>query len=91
MKAAEFLDIEVQQVAGERVFVAADGRRRVEGTETSKALAAEVPPDDIGSTLRRQLGILMDIHSVLLVGNFVLDTLSFLGRNQVNNLLKDHG
>ena len=30
-KPAEFLDIEVQQVAGMRMFVAANGRRRVEG------------------------------------------------------------
>ena len=31
----------------------------------------------------------MDVHSVLLPGNFVLGTLSFLGRDRVNNLLKD--
>ena len=50
----------------------------------------EDPPYDSGSTLRRQLGILMDVHSVLLPGNSVLGTLSFLGRDRVNNLLKDH-
>ena len=41
----------------------------------------ENPTHDIGSTLRRQLGILMDVHSVLLPGHCVLDTLSFLGRD----------
>ena len=174
-KAAEFLDIKVQQVARVRVFVTPDGRRRVEGTKASKPLAAEDstdgsgrhpdsggdlgagpaqpaqggdaiddsgryrpwravrtraaveqavgalspiagyplahracadpegagqrlrglalvenPPDNIGSTLRGQLGILMDVHSVLLPGNRLLDTFSFLGRDRVNNLLKDH-
>ncbi len=175
VKAAEFLDIKVQQVARAGMFVAADGWRRVEGTEAGKALAAEDPtdgsrrhpdsggdlcagpaqpaqggdaaddggryrpwramrtraaveqavgalgpiavyplahgvrtdpedvghrlrglalvedpPDNSGSTLRGQLGILMDVHSVLLPGNCVLGTLSFLGRDRVNNLLKDH-
>ena len=37
-----------------------------------------------------QLGILMDVHSVLLPGNCVVDTVSFLGRVRVDNLLKDH-
>ena len=32
----------------------------------------------------------MDVHSVLLPGNSVLDTLSFLGRDRLNNLLKDY-
>ena len=48
------------------------------------------PPDDGGSTLRRQLGILMDVHSGLLPGNGWRNTISFLGRGRVNNLLKDH-
>ncbi len=47
-KAAEFLDIKVQQVARVRVFVAADGRRRVEGTKASKPLAAEDSTDGSG-------------------------------------------
>ena len=48
------------------------------------------PPDDVGSTLRRQLGILVDVHSVLPPGNGWLGTISFLGRGRVDNLLKDH-
>ena len=48
VKAAEFLDVEVQQVARVGMFVAADGRRRVEGTEASKALAVEDPTDGGG-------------------------------------------
>ena len=43
-KPAEFLDIEVQQVAGMRVFVAADGRRRVEGGQSLESGAAGVAP-----------------------------------------------
>ena len=174
-KPAEFLDIEVQQVAGMRMFVAANGRRRVEGGQSLESGAAEDatdgggrhmhrggdvgatpaapaqrhdlgrdrcrqypglavwpraavaqsvrtlgliadhplahragtdpdgdghrggglalvqhPPDDGGSTLRRQLGILMDVHSGLLPGNGWRNTISFLGRGRVNNLLKDH-
>ena len=50
----------------------------------------EHPPDDGGSTLRRQLGILMVVHSSLLPGNGWLSTISFLGRARVDNLLKDH-
>ena len=61
------------------------------GGHRSRRLAlVEDPPDNFGSTLRRQLGILMDVHSVLLLGNCVIDTVSFLGRVRVNNLLKDH-
>ena len=175
VEAAEFLDVEMQQVARVRVFIAADGRRRIEGAEAGNPRAAkhptdgggrdpegggnlragpaetaqrndldgdsrrqrpadtvwartavaqavgalglvaghplahragtnpdggghrsrrlalvEDPPDNFGSTLRRQLGILMDVHSVLLLGNCVVDTVSFLGRVRVNNLLKDH-
>ena len=174
-KPAEFLDIEVQQVAGMRMFVTADGRRRVEGGQLLETLAAEDatdrrgrhvrrgadvgatpaapaqrhdlgrdqrrqcpglavwpraavaqpvrtlgliaghplahragtdpdgdghrgrglalvehPPDEGGSTLRRQLGIPMDVHSGLLPGNGWRSTISFLGRGRVNNLLKDH-
>ena len=37
-------------------------------------------PDDGGSTLRRQLGILMDIHSGLLPTNWLVRTFGFLGR-----------
>ena len=48
------------------------------------------PSDDVGSTLRRQLGILVDVHSVLLPGNGWRRTISFLGRGRVDNPLKDH-
>ncbi len=175
VEAAEFLGVEMQQVSGVRVFVAVNGRRRLEGAEAGNPLAAqyptdtggghaegggdlgagpaetaqrddldddrrrqrpadtvrartavaqaigalgpitghplahraganpdggghrgrglalvEDPPDNFGSTLRRQLGILMDVHSVLLPGNWRVDTISFPGRGRVNNLLKDH-
>ena len=50
----------------------------------------EDPPDEGGSTLRRQLGIFMDVHSGLHPGNGWRCTLSFLGRARVGNLLKDH-
>ena len=63
------------------------------GTGPNRMPAAaliEDSPDNSGSTLRGQLGILMDVHSVFLPGNGVLATLSFLGRDRVNNLLKDH-
>ena len=50
----------------------------------------ENPEHDVGSTPRRQLGILVDVHSVLLPGNRWPGTFSFLGRVRVDNLLKDH-
>ena len=46
-EAPEFLDVEVQQVARARVFVAPDGRRG-EGAEAGQPLAAEYPTDGSG-------------------------------------------
>ena len=47
-------------------------------------------PDNFGSTLQRQLGILTDVHSVLSPGNWRVGTISFPGRGRVDNLLIDH-
>ena len=38
VEAAEFLDVEMEQVARVRVFIAADGRRRIEGAEAGNVL-----------------------------------------------------
>ena len=48
VEAAEFLDVEMQQVARVRVFIAADGRRRIEGAEAGNPLAAKHPTDGGG-------------------------------------------
>ena len=52
-KPAEFLDIEVQQVAGMRMFVAANGRRRVEGGQSLESGAAEDATDGGGRHMHR--------------------------------------
>ena len=46
------------------------------------------PPHHVGSTLRSQLGIGMDVHSSSTLENCLVCILSFLGRARVNNLLK---
>ena len=48
VETAQFLDVEMEQVAGVRVFVAADGRRRLEGAEAGQPLAAQQPTDGGG-------------------------------------------
>ena len=53
-KPAEFLDIEVQQVTGMRMFVAANGRRRVEGGQSLESGAAEDATDGGGSESYRE-------------------------------------
>ena len=63
-----------------------DERKKLEGILTR----VDHPPEDGGSTLRRQLGIPMDVHSGLLPANWLVRTLSFLGRARLDNLLKDH-
>ena len=52
-KPAEFLDIEVQQVAGMRMFVAANGRRRVAGGQSLESGAAEDATDGGGRHMYR--------------------------------------
>jgi hypothetical protein len=42
------------------------------------------------STFRRQWRILVDVHLVSLLGTLKLRNLSFLGSDQMDNLLKDH-
>ena len=48
VKPAEFLGVEVQQIVGVRVFVPADGRRRLEGAEAGQSPAAEHSTDGSG-------------------------------------------
>jgi hypothetical protein len=47
------------------------------------------PADEFGSTMRRQSGIRVDVHSVL---RWTLEhhNLSFLGQGRMDNLLKAH-
>ena len=64
VEAAEFLGVEMQQVSGVRVFVAVNGRRRLEGAEAGNPLAAQYPTDtggghaegggDLGAVQRRR-------------------------------------
>jgi hypothetical protein len=47
------------------------------------------PTDELGSTVRRQSGILMDVHSVL-PWTLKRHYLSFLGQGRMDNQLKAH-
>jgi hypothetical protein len=48
----------------------------------------EHAPRQLGSTMRRQSGILVHVHPVLLA--LKLRNLSLLGQDRMNNLLKAH-
>ena len=72
-----------------RMFVEHVVQNKVEAAYARSDLVNH-PSDDVGSTLRRQLGILVDVHSVLLPGNGWRRIISFLGRGRVDNPLKDH-
>jgi hypothetical protein len=50
---------------------------------------AQHPPHEFGSTARRQAGILMDVHSVLL-RTLKRHNLSFPGQGRMDNLSKAH-
>ena len=56
---------------------------------TSRRLPARDLPYNPLSTARRQPGILMHVHPVLL-GIWSFSNLSFLGQNRMDNLLKAH-
>ena len=74
-----------------RALAARDRQCRFPGCQNRRCDAHPVRHwADGGSTLRRQVGILVDVHSVLLPENCLARTFSFLGRVRVDNLLKDH-